>query len=729
MKNILYSNNKSKENGIGNVENISLLPIPTQPSSDQQGNIKKIIHTTVTKTTTNEIPSNELNESFNKINNLDALSTISSTNLNYNDGIASSSSSQSNSMDENSKTNTISTTENIIDESGFDNSKRISSTPGGSFKLMKTIIRKQHNTNDSNGRSNLGRPTIGFHRQNTPSNNIVSSMASPSGYNTVTMAIVDRDNNAFNKGISSRKQNIRFNNFNALGNSMSETGALQNPNSFVQTETTILKNERAADDIKLGDLNDKKIDYNVGDGMSISNNNANLNYDTKFSNNNGNDDGSGYSYGYAFGNGIDVGNYNNIGDIISSSHLMDGSLSEGYSSYILLPNGCSQGNGKGKKRKKNGSMKKYKGSRSKSISYGNNKGNGQIRVKNGRNYKNTRSSKNRSGGSSQYYSSTSYVRGGKNNASSSSASFSDESSMKTKKPCHCKKGRKLNKRDSSESHESSLSKEHNGPEIYYLGSSIDNQPMQNIGDFVPGFPLPIPPSMKREPQSNLSFDLIQGQRPDQSLNYSQSDLETVLNRLDKTRNLPINDQQLPNIDVSNQYSIYQIPNTGTLFQPDYQQRQYVGPLGLDLNLDYDSGPQFDSKPYFLRNYLKYLENNLQPSPLSQPPYPYSFNQDFYSGLSKMDLTIPKFTDIQSGQDNQLNIYNDLPQMQQDIEGNGLNQMDELNSRSMTTHTQSPIIQYFKTTKTTKNIDDNGTPDIRIVQTQSDPPKVDGNYII
>jgi len=139
MKDVLYSNNKINENGSGNVEKINLPPIPSQPASDVQGNIKNIIHTTVTKTTSGN-PSNELNESFNRINNLDALSTMSSANSNYNDGIAGSSSSQSNSMEENSKTKTISTIENIIDGSGFDNSKRIFRTPGGSFRRMKTTI-------------------------------------------------------------------------------------------------------------------------------------------------------------------------------------------------------------------------------------------------------------------------------------------------------------------------------------------------------------------------------------------------------------------------------------------------------------------------------------------------------------------------------------------------------------------------------------------------------------
>lgn len=824
MKDVLYRNKKMNENGIGNGEKINLLPIPSQPASDIQGNMKNIIHTTVTKTTSGS-PSNELNDSFNKINNLDALSTMSSANSNYNDGIAGSSSSQSNSMDENSKTKTISTIENIIDGSGFDNSKRLFRTPGNSFRRMKTTIIQQHNINDSNDRSVLGKSTIGFNRENT---SLGYNTPNPLEYNTVTTTTVDRDNNIFNKGISSRRQQTSFNKFNALGNLvsdnealqnpssivqtkttiikngrpaediklgdsndkkidynvddrmstsnnivssmtiplaettatvdkdsvfnkgisswtqqtnfnkfnklgnlMSETGALQNPGSFVKTKTTLIKNNKAEDEIKLDDLNNSNIDYNVDDGMSATNNIVNLNYGTKSSNNIGNDNTSGYSYSYNFGNGMGVGDYNNIGDIVSSSHLMDGSLSGGYSSYMSLPTGCNKGNGKRKKIKKNGSTTKFIGSRSKNISYGKNKGNGQIRVKNGRNYKNTRSSKNRSGGNN------SSVRRGTNRSFSSSSSSSNESSMKTKKSCHCNNGRKLNKRDSSESHESSNSKEHSGLLINYLGSSMDNQPMQNNDDFVARFLPPLPPFMKREPQSNLLFGLIPGQRPDQSLNYSQSDLRTALDRLEKTRSQPINDHQLSNIDVSNQYLSYQIPNTGSLFKSDSQQRQFFGPLGRGLGLGteqgpgHDSGPQanpFDFKPYFVGDYPKYLEQNLQPSPLSQPPFPYSFDQDFYSDISKTGLTLPKFTDFQSGQDNQINIlYTDIPQMQQEIEGT--NRMDALNSGSMTTRSQSPIIQYFKTIKT-ENIDGNGIPDIvRSVQTQSVPPKVDGNYIM
>jgi len=67
-------------------------------------------------------------------------------------------------------------------------------------------------------------------------------------------------------------------------------------------------------------------------------------------------------------------------------------------------------------------------------------------------------------------------------------------------------------------------------------------------------------------------------------------------------------------------------------------------------------------------------------------------------------------------------------------------MDALNSGSITTRTRSnmirntdggPIIQYFKTIKTTENIDGNGLPDMQIVQTQLVPPEVDsyGNYIL
>lgn len=568
------------------------------------------------------------------------------------------------------------------------------------------------------------------------SNNIVSSVMIPLAETTAT---VDKDS-VFNKGIPSWTQQTSFNKFNALGKLVSETGALQSPGSFVKTKTTIVKNERAADEIKLDGLNNSNIDNNVNDGMSASNNIVNLNYGTKSSNNIDNDNGSGYGYSYSFGNGMGVGDYNNIGDIISSSHLMDGSLSGGYSSYMSLPTGYNKGNGKRKTIKKNGSTKKFKGSRSKNISNGKNKGNGQIRVKNGRNYKNARSSKNRSGGNSQYNSSNRFVRRGTNRSFSSSSSFSNESSMKTKKPpCHCNEGRKLNKRDSSESHECSHSKEHSGPQINYLGSSMDNQPMQNNDDFVARFLPPLPPSMKREPQSNLLFDLISRQKPDQSFNYSQSDLRTALDRLEKTRSQPINDHQLPNIDVSDQYLSYQIPNTGSLFKSDSQQRQFFGPLGRGLGLGTEKSPgihpghgsgsqanPFDFKPYFVGDYPKYLEINLQPPPLSQPPFPYSSNQDFYSDISKTGLTLPEFTDFQSGQDNQINIYTDLPQMQQDIEGT--NRMDALNSGSMTTRSQSPIIQYFKTVKT-ENIDGNGTPDIRSVQTQSVPPKVDGNYII
>ncbi|XP_022178094.1 probable cyclin-dependent serine/threonine-protein kinase DDB_G0292550 [Myzus persicae] len=882
MTDLLYSNNKSKENGIGNAEHISLPPIPSQQASDLQGNIKNIIRTTVTKTTTSGSPSNELNGSFNIVNNLDALpsnhilSTMSSANSNYDDGTAGSSSSQSNSMDENSKIQTISTTENIIGGNGFGNSKRISRTPGGSFRHMKTTIIKQHNINDSNDRSDLGKSTMEFNRENTSLDNIVSSMINPSGYNTVTTSSVDRDSNAFNKGIPSRRQQTRLNNINGLRNSVSETGGLQNSGSLVQTKTTIIKNERAANEIKLDglnddkigyninggmstsnnivssminpieyntlstttvdrnsnafnngnpsrrqqtrfnkfngfgnsvsetgglqnsgslvqtkttiikngrgadeikpdDLNDIKIDYNINDGMSTSNNIGSSNYIIS-SNKNGNDNNGGYSYSYGYGNGNGGGGLNN--NMISSNHLMGGSSSGGYSAYIMS-DGYSKGNGKGKKRKKNGS-KKYKGGRSKNISYGKSKGNGQIRVKNGRNYQNTRSSRNRSGGSSKYYSSTNFVRGPQSKSFSSSASSSDELSIK-KKPCHCSKGRKLNKRDSSESNGSSHSKGHRGPGSQYLGSSMDNQPMQNNGDFISGFPSPLSPSMELEPQPNLLFDMVQGQRPDGSLNYSQSDLKTVFNGLDsrlkttgleETRSQLINDHQLPNIDVSNQYLTYQIPNTGSLYKSDSQQEQNFGPPGLGPGPGPGPGPgqgphpghgpgpypghgpgpypghgpgphpgrgpgpqayPLDSKPYFMGDYPKYFEQNLRPLSLSQSPYPYSFNQDYHSDFSKMGLTTPELTDIQSGLGNQINIYDDLPQMQQNTEGTGINRMDALNSGSMITSTRSnmirnadggPIMQYFKTIKKTESIDGNGTPDMQIVQTQSVPPEVD-----
>ncbi|CAI6367296.1 unnamed protein product [Macrosiphum euphorbiae] len=813
MKDI-YSNNKLKESVIGTVENNGLPSIPSQQASDLQSNIKNIIHTTVTKTTTSGSPSNELNESFNKIHNLNALpsnniiSTMSSENTKYNDRNAGSSSSQSNSMDENSKIKIISTTEDITNGNGFDNSKRISRKPGGSFRRTKTTILKQHNINDSNDRGDLGTSSIGFNREDTSSNNIVSSMTTPLGYNTVTTSTVDRDNNVFNNGIPSRIQQIRFNKLNQLGNSISETGAVQNPGSFVQTKTTIIKNGRAADEIKLDDLNDNKIDYNIGDGMSTSNDIVNSNYIIS-SDNNGNDksSGYGYSYGYGYGNGMDSGNHNNDGNynLISSNHLMDGASSGGYSSYIMS-NGYSKGNGKRKKRRKNGSKKTFKGGSLKNVSYGKSQGNGQIRVKNGRNYKNTRSSKNRSGGNSQYYSSTNYVRGGQSKSFSSSASSSDESSMKKKKSCHCNKKRKLKKRDSSESNGSSEG--HHGPGrpgSHDLGISMEIQPMQNNGDFIAGVPPQLPPSMGPEPQPNLLFDMMQEQGPDQSLNYSQSDITTVLNRQGEMGSQLINDHQLPNTDISNQYLTYQIPNTGSLYKSDSQQEQYFGSPRLGPGPGphqghgpgphpghgpgphpghgpgphsghgpgphpghgpgphpghgpgphsgngpgphsgphpghgprprppprpwHGPGPQanpFDSRPFIGGEYPKLFEQNLQPPPLQQFPYPYSF-------ISNMGSTTPVFTDIQSGQGDQININTDLPQIQQDIEGTGFNRMDALNSGSMTTSTRSnmirntgggPIMQYFKTIKTTGNIDGNGPLDMQMVQTQSVPPEVD-----
>lgn len=739
MKDI-YSNNKLKENVIGNVENIGLLSTPSQQASDLQGNIKNVIHTTVTKTTTSGSPLNELNESYNRIHNLNILpsnniiSTMNSANTNYNDRISGSNSLQSNSMDENGKIKTISTTGDIIDENGFDNSKRIPRIPVGSFRRMKTTIIKQNNMNDINELGDLGESTIGFNKEDTSSNNIVSSMTTPLEYNTVTTTTFDGDNNVFNKGIPSWRQQKRLNKF---GNSISETGALQNPSSFVQTKTTIIKNERAADEIKLDDLNDNKIDYNIGDGMATSNNFAKSNYIIS-SDNNDSDKVNGYSYSYGYGNGMDSGNYNKMynGNIISSNHLMDGASSDGYSSYIIS-NGYSKGNGKRKKRKKNGRTKKYKGGSSKNSSYGKSKGNGQIKVKKGRNYENKRSSKSRNGKNSKYYTSTNYVKGVQSKSSSSSESSSNESSMKKKNSCYCDEERKLNKRDSSEKNGSCHSKEHHGSGSHDLGNSMENQPMQNNGNFITGFPPPLPTPIGHTLQPNLLFDMMQGQEPDQSLKYSRSNTRIIkmLNGLGEKRSQLINDNQLPNIDKSNQYLTYQIPNTGLLYKPDSQKEQHFGSTGLDR------GPPanpFDFRPFIGGDYPKYFEQNLQPLPLSQSLY--TFNQDNYPDLSKMGFTTPAFTDIQSAQDNQININTNFPQMQQDIEGTEFNRMDELNSGSMATLTRSkfirnidndPIIQYFKTIKTTENIDENGPPDMQKVQTQTVLPEVDcyGNYII
>ncbi|XP_029347035.1 uncharacterized protein DDB_G0283357 isoform X2 [Acyrthosiphon pisum] len=640
----IYSNNKLKESVIGTVENIGLPSIPSQQASDVQSNIKNIIHTTVTKTTTSGSPSNELDESFNRILNLNALpsnniiSTVSSANTNYNDRSTGSSSLQSNSMEENSKIKTISTTEDITNGNGF-----------------------------------------------LSSNNIVSSMMTPLGYNAVTTTTVDRDNNVFNKGIPSRIQQIRFNKFNKLGNSISETGALKNSGSFVQTKTTTIKNERAADEIKLDDLNDKKIDYNIDNGMSTSNNIENSNYIIS-SDNNGNDKSSSYSYGYGYG--MDSGNNNNIGNynLISSNHLMDGASSGGYSSYIMS-NGYSKGIGRGRKRKKSGSKKTYKGGRSKNISYEKSKGNRQIRVKNGRNYENTRSSKNRSGGNSQYYSLTNYVRGGHSKSLSSSASSSDESSMKKKMSCHCNKVRKLNKRDSSESNGSS--KEHHGPGNHDLGISMENQPMQNNGDFVARFPPPLPLSMEREPQPNLLFDMMQEQGPDQSLNYIQSDIATVLNRQGEMESQLINDHQLPSTDISNKYLTYQILNMGTLYKADSQQEQYFGSPRIGPGPGPHSGHGPGPRPGHGHGHIH--GHGHGHGPRHDPGHGPGPHSGHFPGHGPGPHPGPHpghgpgprpghgpgpqaFTDIQSGQEDQININTDLPQIQQDIEGTGLNRM-------------------------------------------------------
>ncbi|XP_060850366.1 putative uncharacterized protein DDB_G0286901 [Rhopalosiphum padi] len=866
--NDMYSKNILKGNGIGNsmsksqtlsqmdnMENIDLSVMPSQQNSDLQGNIKNIIHTTVTKTTTSGSPSNELNESFSRKYSLDGLpsnhiiSTMSSKNSNNNDGTAGSGSLQTNSMEGNSKIKTISMTGDVIDGNGINTSKRISRTPAGSYRRTKTTIIKQHSIDDDDDRSDLDKSTLEFNTETSPIN-IASSLTNPLGYNTVTTTTIDRDNsnnNAFNQGTSSRREQTRLNNFNILGNSVSESGISQNPDSFVQTKTTIIKNERAADGIKLDNLNDNKINFNIDDGISNSNNDINSNYIIS-SSNNGNDNDADFSYNYGYqkgygnnlhdnynGNsfGISENKYN--GNIISSNMLDN--------KYVLIPE-YSNGKGMKKKRKKKGSNKKYKGGKSKNISHGSRKGNEKSRAQKGRNYKKTRSSKTRNGGSSQYYSSNGYVEGqskslnggssqyyssngyvkgqskslnggssqyyssngyvkGQSKSLSSSDSASDEQFTNTKMPCHCRKGQKLNKRDSSESNQSGNSKEHLGPESHYLSNSMDNQQIKNNGDFI-GLPSLLPPFMEREPSQNLIFDMISGQRPDKLFNDGQSGVTTVLNRQGETRSQQIDDHQLPNIDVPNQYLTYQITNMGSLNKPDFKHEQYFGPPDLDLGLGPDKGPGpgplngpgpgrgpgpdggpgpgrgpgprrgpgpgkdhgpckghgpgkghgpckghhkgpgfgkglgqeanlFDSKQFYDGGYQKYFDFDQRPSLPSLPsqfPYPYSFNKDNLSDFSKMDLTTPKFMNNQSEKENQINLNTISSQIQQnsDNEGSGFNQMDAVNSRSMSTYNSGPIIEFKKTIKTITNIDDNSTPDRHIVRIVSVSPEVDGNNI-
>jgi len=250
-----------------------------------------------------------------------------------------------------------------------------------------------------------------------------------------------------------------------------------------------------------------------------------------------------------------------------------------------------------------------------------------------------------------------------------------------------------------------------------------------------------PPRMGYEPPpppSNPLFDMIQGQRPDQSPNYSRSDLTTFFNRQGETRSQQINDNQFPNTDVLNQHLTYQTSSTGSLHNPDFQQEQYFGPSGSGLSPGLSPGPgpgpgpgprpvlgpqtnSFDSRPFYRGDYRKYLEQNLQPPLPPQLQSPYSFNQDYYSDFSKTDLTTPEFMDIQSGKDNLININTELPQMEQnsDNEDTRLDRMSAANIGSMTKHTRSkmvrnsnggPIIENIKRIKTTENIDGSSTLD-------------------
>lgn len=797
--NDMYSINKLKENGISNsmsksqtlsqmdhVENIGLPPL--QKTSDLQGNIKNIIHTTVTKTTTSAgSPSNELNESFNRKHSLDGLSSnnviskMSSTKSNFNDGTAISGSLQSNSMEGGSNIKKISMTEDMIDGNGINKSQRISRTPVGSFRRTKTTIIKQHSIDDDNVREDLDKSNIEFNTENISSNNIASSMTNPLGFNTITTTTIDRgnsNNNAFNQGIPSRKEKIRFNKFN--GKSISENGISQNPGSFVQTKTTIIKNGRAADEIKLDDLNEGKIDYGIDSEISNSNNNINSNYIVT-SSNNGNDDDSNFSFNYGYKNGYGSGlqnnyngNYYGISENKYNGNIMSSDMLD--NEYVLK---YSNGNGKRKKRKKKGSTTKYQGGRSKNISYGSRKENGQRRVKNGSNYKSTRSSKSNSGGISRYYSSNSYVKG-QSKSLSSSESASGERTMGKKTSCHCKKRQKLNKRDSSESNQNSYSTEHFGAGSHYLSNSIDNQQMKYNGDFSP--------FMGREPPPNVMFNMILGQQPGQLLNDGQSDVTTVLNKQGETRSQQIDDHH-------------------SAFMPDFKNGQYFGSLGLDIGSSsgpglgpgpylgkgpghghgHDPSPRhgpgqghghgpdrghgrghgsgsglgpgpgpskgtsfgpgfgpgkgpgqeanlFDSTSFYNGNFFDQNQRLPRPFPLLQFPYPYSINKDNFSDFSKMDITTPEFMDIQSGQENQVNINTILPQIQQDSdnEGSGLNQIGAVNSRSITTHTRSnmikninsdPIIEYKKIIETPNNVEDNNIPVRHIVQMLSVPPEV------
>ncbi|CAH1737531.1 unnamed protein product [Aphis gossypii] len=790
--NDMYSTNKLKENGISNsmsksqtlsqmdhVKNIGLPPLPLQKTSDLQGNIKNIIHTTVTKTTTSAgSPSNELNESFNRKHSLDGLSsnniisTTSSTKSNFNDGTVISGSLQSNSMEGGSNIKKISMTEDMINGNGINKSQRISRTPVGSIRRTKTTIIKQHSVNDDNDSEDLDKSNMEFNTENISSNNIASSMTNPSGFNTMTTTTIDRDNsnnNAFNQGIPSRREKTRFHKFN--GNSVSESGISQNPGSFVQTKTTIIKNGRAADEIKFDDLNGGKIDYGIDSGFSNSNNNINSNYIVS-SSNNGNDDDNNFSFNYGYKNGHGSGLQNNYngnyygisenkynGNIMSSDMLGN--------EYVVE---YSNGNGKRKKRKKKGSTIKYQGGRSKNISNGSRKGNGQRKVKNGSNYKSTKSSKSRSGGSPRYYSSNSYVKG-QSKSSSSSESASGEISTGKKTSCHCKKGQKLNKRDSNESIQNSYSTDNFGAGSHYLSNSIDNQQMKNNGDF--------PPFMGREPPPNLMLNnMILRQQPIQLLNDGQSDVTTILNRQGETRSQQIDDHH-------------------SAYMTDFKNGQYFKSLGLDIGSNFGPGPDlgkgpghghgygpgpghgpgaghghdsgrgpdpgigsepgpgkgasfgpgfgpgkgpgqeanlFGSTSFYNGNFFDRNQRLPLPFPPSQFPYPYSFNKDNYSDFSKMDITTPEFMGIQSGQENQVNINTILPQIQQDSdnEGSGFNQMDAVNSRSITTHTKSnmikninsdPIIEYKKITETANNIENNSIPVRHIVQMLSVPPEV------
>lgn len=781
--NDMYSINKLKENGISNsmsksqtlsqmdhVEDIGLPSLPLQKTSDLQGNIKNIIHTTVTKQTKIAgSPSNELNESFNRKHSLDGLSsnnmisTMSSKKSNFDDETAISGSLQSNSMEGDSNIKKISMTEDMIDGNGINKSQRISRKPVGSFRRTKTTIIKQHSIDDDNDREDLDKSNMEFNTENISSNNIASSITNPLGFNTITTTTIDRgnsNNNAFNQGIPSRREKARFNNFN--GNSVSESGISQNPGSFVQTKTLIIKKGRAADEIKLDDLNGGKIDYGIDSGISNSNNNINSNYILSSSNKD-NDDESNFSFNYGYKNGYGSelqnnynGNYYGISENKYNGNIMSSDML-GDEYYVLKYN---NGNGKRKKRKKKDSTKKYQGGRSKNVSYGSRKGNGQKRVKNGSNYKSTKSSISKSGGSSRYYSSVSNKK--RISKSLSSSGSASGKSTGGKKSCHCKKKQKLNKRDSSESNQNSYSTENFGAGSHYLSNSIDNQQMENNGDF--------PPFMGREPLPSLMFNMILGQQPGQLLNDGQSDVTTVLNRQGETRSQQIDDHH-------------------SAFMPDFKNGQYFGHLGLDIGsssgpglgpgIDIGKGPGkghgpgpgkrhgpgpgpghgpgpshgpgrghghgpgkspgqetnlFDSTSFYNGNFFDQNQRLPRPFPPSQFPYPYSFNKDNYSDFSKMDITTPELMDIQSGQENQVNINTILPQIQQDNEneGPGFNQMGAVNSRSITIHTRSnmikninsdPTIEYKKIIETANNIEDNSIPVRHIVQMLSVPPEV------